>query len=573
MILCRIPILLLIGLLCRWSVFPAPTGTTVSRVAWFDFHVSPSGARHEATARELAALLQGQVRVPGVEFVERSELTQSEQELRLGLLGFAARTDLLRAGRWLRADFAVRGNLFNNPGGTWELQLELIDLARAEILQRTNAFLSGMAGSSLLAAATTAIPTAMVADWLQAAHQDRLNTRDWVKIAVLPQTPDSETLAGRLAGLTQGGPVRISRLSRAGSAVDEADLALGGLTEFDGEAWLKVADYYVWTESGDPAGSLRVWNGRTEPWLHQRFMETPKGSENAWWERPSRLPPKASVRESIASQLAEAGWRLGAGDGVPILSEPQRLADWFHAVWMLEAAVFFDPANAVAHEAWARLRFDLHVEDRCRSRFAFRLQRAAAWQRHVGRFGFASRLRHGNPGTRRGTVTGIYFASQDMVGWRSHGDPDPGLTESEAALLHGAVASRVAAAWLACTNAPERDRYRGVILDRMPYRPGETRPMPFARERLAALRDVWQRFPPVPYAREFLLEGLTGNLRILASDAGEPQVVEELLQILREASGMDAKNRRLPQPSESRRQPQDDVEVLPRRLPSPASPP
>lgn len=543
--------------------------TRASRAVWFDFQINPANPKIEASARDWVALMQTKIEVPGVEFVERAELARNKSELLLSRIFGGSRADTLRAGHFLKADFALRGNLFTNSPGAWELELELIDLAHAEILRSTNFSQTVQSGILSGPSSPPADCSQMISAWLKAAHQDRTKTGSVVKIAILPQTASPAELESRLTRLAGGNPVRFIKLSRGGAAVDEADLALSGLTEFDSDAWLKVADYYVWTDPADADGGLHVWDGRTSPRFQKRLTDIASGSKDAWWERKPDAVPVEAVREQLSTQLTRAAWKLAVGNGGPDLHEPQDLADWFQSIWMLETAIFFNPSNGDAHEAWTRLRFDFTVAERSRSRLDFYRQRADAWRRYIAKFGYSSRLYHNAPGTQRGTALSLYFISLDSALSRGIDNERCTLTGKEYGLYHAAIARDIATLWLECPDGGEKDHFYGRLLDHMVPAQDEPRPTPYAKVRFAALRDVWRRFPPIQQWRyEF------GGLKELAADAGEPEAVGEMMKAMRQAAtnyyelspSQTGQNSKSPRPAAN-------TNLLRSRLPTPASAP
>ena len=72
------------------------------------------------------------------QWVERAELDKVENELHLSAFGQIDRTEAIRGGRWVKADWAVFGRISTNDANGRSLNLEVVDLQHADALAETN---------------------------------------------------------------------------------------------------------------------------------------------------------------------------------------------------------------------------------------------------------------------------------------------------------------------------------------------------------------------------------------------------------------------------------------------------
>ncbi len=360
-------------------------GVTLSaaplRIALNPFTCDDVSHRSALAAADFTAALQAQLAGDAaVQWVERAELAKVEQELKLGALGLVARGDAARAGRIAGADWAVYGRFTTNAPGTGRtLALELVDLAHAEPMGETNLpFASPPTGPLRFTADSATAVASALTDWLRQEREAALARAGQMRVAILPVIIDfgfgtttsdlAAGLAGALATTATNVPLHVVRFTRAGRAVDEADMALTGLAEADHDAWLKVADWYVWGSVTtreypwyDQAArvmhkdqifttELSVWDGRGQPLVLTNGPVTnlpPAELPALFAARVAPLltahptqPPDDSVRRAVAQAMRRQGESLLARNGL-WLTTPETQAAWFRAVAAFELGSFF----------------------------------------------------------------------------------------------------------------------------------------------------------------------------------------------------------------------------------------
>ncbi len=398
------------------------------RVAISEFTTDENQWENIRAAADFAPALQAKLaKEPAVEWVERAQLglAQKEQELSAAL----GRPDLpnaIRRARWSKADWLVTGH-FSSKDGTRELLLEVIDLAHADVLaERRINFPAGT--KEPLRAALAHLPemAGALREVLHAADERERAVAGLPIIAVL-FFPDSEVFQREFAATLadprlSGGPVRTLHFPRAGEALGEAELVLGGFAEDAEGAWRGIADVYAWgsfvrresgsidgetiTDANTPEVALTAWDGRLSP---MRFIE-----ESAPVARREFEAAVTAQARRLAMSLAEAARarRPGAADEAQrarvsqallrsaeqleetklshegYIQDPAGRRHFFNVTQTLEAACFFDPQNRAAQERLVRLHWDRKLEYAVRNRFRFWLGRSEAWGRFVERFGF-----------------------------------------------------------------------------------------------------------------------------------------------------------------------------------------
>jgi len=76
------------------------------------------------------------------DWVERAELEKVADEFKLAGFGLIDRSEAIRSGRWVKADWGIFGDVSTNWNGNRKLSLEVVDLQRADVLVETNLLLS-----------------------------------------------------------------------------------------------------------------------------------------------------------------------------------------------------------------------------------------------------------------------------------------------------------------------------------------------------------------------------------------------------------------------------------------------
>ncbi len=269
---------------------------SVRRVALLNFAPAEDSFAATRAAADFTALVQARLTAtPDLEWVERQEHERVRRELELLGAG-VTRGDSIRAGRGLRADLLVLGRLVVTNRTEHALDLEIIELQRADLLasRRVSLPAAGLADPALgaveLAVAGVRAALAETRAYLERTRGQKTVAPLFFQTPIWPPRDESleviprEFLAG-LSELSARKGFRVLRFPRIAAATPESDLILSGLVETDLEAWRKVADLYLWGEArwiepptGNPppvpAGLeliLRLWNGRGKP---QEWRET-----------------------------------------------------------------------------------------------------------------------------------------------------------------------------------------------------------------------------------------------------------------------------------------------------------
>lgn len=360
-----------------------------------------------------------------IDWVERAEVEKTEAEFKLTGLGLIDRSEAIRSGRWVKADWAVFGRISTNSTNGRTLGLEIVDLQHADVLAATNLTLAPGPETHFKTAAAD-VTRAATALHLLLKRASPAQVGEPINVALLFLSPSTsggalgdleEKLRAALAVVeTPGRQLRFIQFQRPGEAMDEANLVLAGLAQTDLNAWEKVADEYLWGEysvrhrrSFDPVSqkwrdeqnleiTLNIWDGKSEPKIlplnvtnvtssdaqASRLATTivPLLNRNA--AQPSVIGVRAKISESFTRRAVECARRtpnlwLGSREG---------LEAWWQVVRLLETACFFDPGNQTARELWLRVRWGRVAMAASQNEFSFARRRSEAWRRHVEQFKF-----------------------------------------------------------------------------------------------------------------------------------------------------------------------------------------
>jgi hypothetical protein len=427
------------------------------RVALMDFVSEDNSYRSSAALGNLVSVLQAEVSgQTDYDWVERAELEKAANELKMAGLGLIDRSEAIRGGRWVKADWGIFGDISTNFNGNRTLSLEIVNLQRADVLAETNLSLptpeSGpfQMKSEYVANIAPALRTLL-------SHARKIYSDSEKQDAVaFPFLSLSQSGFGDAVGnlqddfrrslftaSTNSQRFHLIQFQRAGAAMDEANLVLSGLAESDSNSWEKVADHYVWGDARIDA--RKIFHQQTREWQDERKLEV---KLNVWDGRGEpqviALTVTNETSGAVARKLARAVQPLLRRDGAkPVLdnvrnrisdsifarytglpinfsfNSPEGRRDWFDAVQLLETACFFNPGNAAAREQLLRLRWGTalpgynagsptareELERRMltqalvsasRNEFFFARRRSEAWGKYVEQFGFKTALAQSN---------------------------------------------------------------------------------------------------------------------------------------------------------------------------------
>lgn len=385
-------------------------------------------------AGQFSALLQLCPEVGKVRWVERAELEKAERELNLQP-GIADASASVRLGKWLRSDLLVTGRFGLDEGEGRTLEIEVIDLRRADVLARRSMPVASRLGEPLeSAAADVATAGRLVHSALAEAEDGLVATEGDLVLApfdfhnVTRSTARLNFLGDKLrdafGDVSQEG-LRVVRFPRVEEAIGEAELSVSGLVEDDPEAWRKVADVYVWGsyEELDPEGKafeeveirvdLEIWNGAEPP---EKMTETfPVGAMDDALPRLARRVAErvaaGAPKEAGESAGVEASRRLFARArelqaeerdlGESMRRTTAWLQSWHRRLGLLDIARFLAPGDSAIDREWMVERWNQEAffarpyrDDWMPHQFWGMWRQCEAWGRHVDRFGFEA-LRDG----------------------------------------------------------------------------------------------------------------------------------------------------------------------------------
>ena len=404
---------------------PAPKALA-PRVALMDFVSDDNSYRSTVAVEDLMSALQ--VDISGDTnylWVERAELEKAANEFKLAGLGLVDRSEAIRSGRWVKADWGIYGDLSTNFNGNRTLSLEIVNLQRADVLVETNLLLP-VADSGPFQMKSEYVPS--IASALRVLLNDARmicsdsENQDAVAFLFLSTTQnglgdtfgglDADFRSSLFAESTNHQRFHLVQFQRAGTAMDEANLVLGGLAESDSNSWEKVADHYVWGDARINEQKifdektrgwrderkvdvkLNVWDGKREPqviavtWTNETSTVVARELAQAI-EPLFRQDETKPIVENVRSRISDA--ILTRYSGLPInfsFDSPDGRRQWFDAVQLLETACFFDPGNAAAREQLLRLRWG----PAGRNEFFSARRRSEAWGKYVEQFGFTTAL-------------------------------------------------------------------------------------------------------------------------------------------------------------------------------------
>jgi hypothetical protein len=426
---------------------------TAPRIALMDFVSDDNSYRSTVALGNLVSALQ--VEISGdtnYDWVERAELEKAANEFKLTGLGLVDRSEAIRSGLWVKADWGIFGSISTNTSGYRTLSLEIVNLQRADVLAVTNLLLPS-ADSGPFQMKSEYVPNIVstLRTLLDQAHNIYSESEKQGTVAFLFLSLnqsgsgdafgdlDADFRRSLLMESMNSRQFHLVQFQRAGAAMDEASLVLSGLAETDSNSWQKVADHYIW---GDARVNdqkffdwntkdwrderkldvkLNVWDGRGEPQIIALTV-TNETSEALAKELTKAIEPLlrrdrtkpivANVRDRISDSI------FAQYSGLPVnfwFDSPEGRRQWFDAVQLLETACLFNPGNTAAREQLLRLRWGTalpgynagspaareelgrlsltqELKSASRNEFFFVRRRSDAWGKYVGQFGFTSAL-------------------------------------------------------------------------------------------------------------------------------------------------------------------------------------
>lgn len=407
----------------RPSRRPYPAQPTV---AVLDFGVDRDTYLGERAAIDVARLIAATLGDDArFRWVERARIDTLIAEHGLQLAAGWSASQALELGQWASADLLVTG-LFVD---VHQPQRQALELA---VIEATTG------GRVATRRVPVPLPLAAMTRWPQAMHEQLTTaTREAIAEAHTKLQASAKKRVVSLLFFRNASPndrltylepmlaqrleelaikqerARLVRISEAGTAMDEQELALLGLTTTGAEAWQSAADYYLWgqVEEQKPATGgvvapedvpvvirLFLWNGAGDV---VEVAETAKQSgldaalaraaERTWAAAAAEPPPTLSLRSRDelvrVVRLSASGFSISTGDD----NESWNIRRFRHYLAQAELTWFLDPMNAEV--AQQTLFFTPPVRDHAAyidaRRWLARVDRATR------RFGYASLTRHG----------------------------------------------------------------------------------------------------------------------------------------------------------------------------------
>jgi hypothetical protein len=231
------------------------------RVALMDFAVDDNSYISAQTAAAFTSLLQIEVaNERGFEWVERAQLDRAKKELRLSEMELLSGTADVRRGKWVKADWLVTGRFLLDDESRRLLFVEITDLHHADVLASETVRLNGMAATPMnLASDQVPIASAALRRLFSEARKRADETAGKLVIAPLffvdlrsygPKEAFESLRSAfddcleQLTGTNSR--FRLIRFPKAYRAMDEAEMLVDGLVEWDSKSWESPADLYVW---------------------------------------------------------------------------------------------------------------------------------------------------------------------------------------------------------------------------------------------------------------------------------------------------------------------------------------
>jgi hypothetical protein len=393
-------LVLLLGLLPRLDA------ESTVRVALMDFAVTERSYRAALSASEMTTLVQvllSATAKEGLEFVERQELGRAEKELQLGGVGFGDRIDALRAGHWVRADWAVVGRIVTNGvASTRLLRLEVVDLHHAERLASTDLTLASASTTHYALVASDSERIAVALRGLM--ERELLRWRRWEKAVTLAWLPAPPSVGNPVewsaAPAAQPIEVREVHFTRMGDPRLDDALELEGFTLASTNAVARLADFYGW--SAQPPATFPgtwkavLWDGVNVPRdvripvtgpdpeeLHRELGRLLAVWKTEMANEAAPLDHRRFLAGEFASEVREQLTRgftvVRSTNGLPTMGI--REMSW------IRTGLYLDPDDRYLRELWTRLRWNPVWAGREDGFLSLQRRRFEAWAGLLDRFG------------------------------------------------------------------------------------------------------------------------------------------------------------------------------------------
>ena len=259
--------------------------TPALRVALMDFVSEDNSYRSTVALGNLVLTLQADVsRDINYDWVERAELGKAANEFKLAGFGLIDRSEAIRGGRWVKADWGIFGDISTNFNGHRTLSLEIVNLQRADVLAETNLSLpTPDSGPFQMKAEYVSSISPTLKTLLNHARKIYSDSEKKDTVAFLFLSLSHSGFGGAFGDLegifrrslfiesTNHQQFHLVQFQRAGAAMDEANLVLSGLAGNDSNSWEKVAGCYVWGDAR--VDDRKNFDLKTREWRDERKVE------------------------------------------------------------------------------------------------------------------------------------------------------------------------------------------------------------------------------------------------------------------------------------------------------------
>lgn len=420
---------------CAAAAVPT-VAAEIERASAFCYFTTNAASYHDAVAaHKLAELVQAELLgETDLDWLDRGRIDEALGEMELSAFGQVDAASAVRLGHWIKSDLLVKGTVIQGRK-QWRLQLEVIDLNRADVLSVASMALAGdEAGGLAVRPADVQRAAAAARQAIEQGLATRATLRRRIRVARLyfrnaESTSRLDFLEADLRRRfrqrnAQQQRVRYLQFPRAGDAIEEANLVASGIAAANQEAWQHVADYYVWGSFREvnSAGvafddvqvevTLEVWDGRGQVQRLTRrgkvkqlprLIESVVHSVERLAARRNPDPPPTDVRRRIAEDLRVRAaelqeWVVQTDDGDLGRPTDDWMRLWRQCIRMLAAAAFFDPTNEAARrelliETTRSDNYHLYGLTGMRD-FWRKWRRSDAWKSHCRQFGYDYKHAH-----------------------------------------------------------------------------------------------------------------------------------------------------------------------------------
>lgn len=332
-----------------WSWFAV---ASLSSVAAVETAVPPavavaasvSGGRADENASAVSDLLGARLAAdPRWSLVERSRLQALERELALSAGGFASAATAVRQGRLAHADLVLTCQIRETSDTSGEAVLALVDAQRSVRFGTETVVLGERPAGAWLRSPPVRDVEAMTTTARRLLESGAARwTRDLGRATIAPlairfsaRTEWREGIAVRWrAALERHGASRnavVLDLQATEATLDEGLLGSAGLTDLSDQAWIRVADVYLWgrvsvSDVGrdKPSGAqikIIAWNGTGEPQKFEQRADWDKvdaafeaAAGHVVAQLSGRADPSPEARRRIAKLLLAEATNGGESD-------------------------------------------------------------------------------------------------------------------------------------------------------------------------------------------------------------------------------------------------------------------